>query len=295
MLKSSGVFCLPFILLTAAFLTSCSEQQLEANRIKQVELVYVEWSSEVASTNVIRVVLEQQGYTVTLTPVSAAAMWQAVASGDADAMVAAWLPTTHGHYLKRVKNKVVDLGPNLEGTRIGLVVPEYVKVDSIADLNHYADRFRQRIIGMDPGAGLMSKTEQMIDVYQLDLRLIEGSGATMVAALDDAIINKQWIVVTGWTPHWKFARWDLKYLADPKNVYGQTGQIHTVARQGLQKSMPEVYRILDQFHWSAKEMMALMEQNRHKGADPYQNARQWVASHPEQVAKWLDKQQDSPH
>ena len=214
MLKSSGIFCLPFILLTAALLTGCGEQQSRANRDKHVELVYVEWSSEVASANVIRVVLEQQGYTVTLTPVSAAAMWQAVASGDADAMVAAWLPTTHGHYLKRVKNKVVDLGPNLEGTRIGLIVPEYVKVDSITDLNHYADRFRQRIIGMDPG-GLMSKTEQVINAYQLDFNLIEGSGATMVAALNDAITNKQWIVVTGWTPHWKFARWNLKYLADP--------------------------------------------------------------------------------
>lgn len=295
MLKSSDIFCLPFILLTAALLTvtGCGEQQSGTNRDKHVELVYVEWSSEVASTNVIRVVLEKQGYTVTLTPVSAAAMWQAVASGDADAMVAAWLPTTHGHYLKRVKDKVVDLGPNLEGTRIGLVVPEYVTVDSIADLNHHADRFRQRIIGMDPGAGLMSKTEQVIDVYQLDFNLIEGSGATMVAALGDAIINKQWIVVTGWTPHWKFARWDLKYLSDPKNVYGQAGQIHTVVRQGLQKSMPEVYQILDRFHWSAEEMMALMEQNRHKGADPYQNAQQWIDNHPEQVARWLGKQQNS--
>lgn len=290
MLKPSSKFRLFFILLIAASLTGCGEQQLESDRNKKIELVYVEWSSGVASTNVIRVVLEQQGYTVKLTPVSAAAMWQAVASGDADAMVSAWLPTTHGHYLKQVKNKVVDLGPNLEGTHIGLVVPDYVTVDSITELKHQADRFQRRIIGIDPGAGLMSKTEEMIDLYQLDFDLIEGSGATMVAALNDAITAKQWILVTGWTPHWKFVRWDLKFLTDPENAYGQNGRIHTVVRRELKESMPEVYRILDRFHWSSDEMMALMEQNRHKRANPYQNAQQWVSDHPERVIKWLDKQ-----
>jgi glycine betaine/proline transport system substrate-binding protein len=290
MLRPSNKFRLFSILLIAASLTGCGEQQLESDRNKKVELVYVEWSSGVASTNVIRVVLEQQGYTVTLTSVSAAAMWQAVASGDADAMVSAWLPTTHGHYLKQVKNKVVDLGPNLEGTRIGLVVPDYVTVDSIIELKHQADRFQRRIIGIDPGAGLMSKTEEAINLYQLDFGLIEGSGATMVAALNDAITTKQWILVTGWTPHWKFARWDLKFLADPKNAYGQNGRIHTIVRRGLQESMPEVYRILDRFYWSADEMMALMEQNRHKRADPYQNAQQWVSDHRERVIEWQDKQ-----
>jgi glycine betaine/proline transport system substrate-binding protein len=202
-------------------------------------------------------------------------------------MVAAWLPTTHQHYLEQVQGKVVDLGPNLEGTRIGLVVPAYVDVDSIADLNQYADRFRHRIIGIDPGAGLMSKTERVIEAYQLDFDLIEGSGATMVAALGDAIARHEWIVVTGWTPHWMFARWKLKYLQDPKNIYGQKGEIHTIVRLGLEADKPEVYQILKRFHWRAEEMMALMEKNRHKGADPYQNAKQWVANHPRRVAEWL--------
>jgi glycine betaine/proline transport system substrate-binding protein len=283
-----------FLLCITVLLLQACDEQSTGKHAKDVELVYVEWSSEVASSNVIRVVLEQQGYNVTLTPVSAAAMWQAVASGDADAMVAAWLPTTHAHYLQQVKNKVVDLGPNLEGTRIGLVVPDYVSLNSITDLNKHADRFQRRIIGIDPGAGLMSKTEQVIDAYKLNFDLIEGSGATMVAALGDAIANKEWIVVTGWTPHWMFARWKLKYLADPKQVYGQPGEIHTIVRRGLQQDQPEVYRILDRFHWSPQEMMALMEQNRQDRADPYLNAKKWVKAHPARVAEWLEKPPSLP-
>jgi glycine betaine/proline transport system substrate-binding protein len=285
-LKPVFLYCLALLALVS--LSGCSDEHKQGQdaAAREVELVYVEWASEVASTNVIRAVLEQQGYKVSLTPVSAAAMWQAVASGDADGMVAAWLPTTHAHYLNQVRDKVEDLGPNLKGTRIGLVVPDYVTIGSITDLNTNAARFQGRIIGIDPGAGLMSKTEKAIKAYGLDFKLIEGSDATMVAALADAIDRHQWIVVTGWTPHWKFARWKLKYLDDPKNVFGDKGEIHTVVRLGLQQDMPKVYRILDRFHWRPEEMMALMEKNRTRGADPYENARQWVASHPEEVRDW---------
>jgi glycine betaine/proline transport system substrate-binding protein len=61
-------------------------------------------------------------------------MWAGVAGGDTDAMVAAWLPTTHADYLDKYKDKVEDLGPNLNGTKTGLVVPAYMDIDSIEDL-----------------------------------------------------------------------------------------------------------------------------------------------------------------
>ena len=253
----------------------------------RVELVYVEWTSAVASTNVVRAVLENLGYDVKTLPVSAAAMWQAVGSGDADGMVAAWLPTTHANYYRRVKNKVVDLGPNLTGTRIGLAVPDYVDIDSIPQLKAHADKFDRKIIGIDPGAGIMSKTEEAIKDYGLyKYHLVEGSGATMTAALGDAIRNHRWIVVTGWTPHWMFSRWKLKYLKDPKGVYGGTERIDTVVRKGLKKDMPEVYRVLDRFHWSIANMQQLMNWNEKRNSDPYQNAKRWVKEHPKLVKSW---------
>jgi glycine betaine/proline transport system substrate-binding protein len=281
------------IMATLAFI-GCSgqqngeqaEEQAAAKEKGRVELAYVEWSSEVASTNVVRAVLEQLGYEVQITPVSAAAMWQAIGAGDADAMVAAWLPTTHGHYLEKVKDQVEDLGPNLDGTQIGLVVPEYVTINSITELSDVTERIDGKLIGIDPGAGLMSKTEKVIEDYGLELKLVEGSGATMTAALGDAIKNNQWIVVTGWTPHWKFARWELKYLQDPKGVYGGAEQIHTIARKGLKEEMPEVYSVLDKFNWTPDEMAELMVWNQEKGTDPYDNAKRWIQQHPEKIAAW---------
>lgn len=255
---------------------------------KRVKLIYVEWSSEIASTHVVKNVLEMAGYKVETIPVSAAAMWKGLATGDADAMVCAWLPTTHGHYLKQVGDKIRNLGSNLKGTRIGLVVPEYVTINSIAELNANADKFGGEIVGIDPGAGLMSKTEKVLKTYKLDrMKLREGSGATMTAALKDAIARKKWIVVTGWTPHWKFARWKLKYLQDPKNIYGGAEYINTFVRSGLKKAMPGVYKFLDNFNWTPADMQQVMVWNQEKGADYDRTARRWIKANGTKVAKWL--------
>jgi glycine betaine/proline transport system substrate-binding protein len=253
-----------------------------------VELAYVEWSSEVASTNLVKAVLEDMGYDVKITPVSAAAMWQAVGSGDVDGLVAAWLPTTHNHYLEQVSDKVVDLGPNLVGTRIGLVVPAYVEIDSIEDLEGAAERFDGKIIGIDPGAGLMSKTETVLEDYDItDLTLVEGTGPIMTAVLGDAIEKEEWVVVTGWTPHWMFAQYDLKYLDDPKGIYGGEEEIHTIVREGLKEDMPEVYAVLDNFSWTPDQMAELMVMNQERRADPLKNAQRWIAEHPDIVASWM--------
>ncbi len=276
-------------LLVALFLLTNVAAGICADK-KEVELAYVEWSSEVASTNVVRAVLqERMGYDVEITPVSAAAMWQAVSSGDVDGLVAAWLPTTHGHYLEKVKADVVDLGHNLEGTRIGLVVPEYVTIDSIDDLNKHAEKFDGKIIGIDPGAGIMSTTEKAMEEYGMDkIKLMEGSGATMTAVLKDRIGSKKWVVVTGWTPHWKFAKWDLKYLDDPKEIYGGTEYISTIVRKGLKEDMPEVYNFLDNFKWTAEDMQQVMVWN-DEGGEPYDNAKRWIEENKETVDSWLKK------
>jgi glycine betaine/proline transport system substrate-binding protein len=254
----------------------------------EIELAYVEWSCATASVNVVKAVLQEKlGYTVEVTSVSAAAMWQAVASGDVDGMTTAWLPVTHAHYIKKVKDKVVDLGSNCEGAGIGLVVPTYVTIDSIDQMNDVADKFDDKIIGIDPGAGIMSKTEKAIEEYGLTkFELMEGTGAMMTAVLKDKIKKKEWVVVTGWTPHWKFARWDLKYLKDPKGVYGGSEEIRTIVRKGLDKDMPEVYRFLDKFHWTLAEIGQVMGWNS-DGADPYESAKRWIKENPDRVKEWL--------
>ena len=237
----------------------------------------------------LKSVLEKAGYTVETLPVAAAAMYQALGTGDADIMTTAWLPVTHGDYMKRVGDKVEDLGKNMNGPAVlGWVVPAYVTVDSIADLNQYADKFNGKVIGIDPGAGLMKASEKVLKEYNLDkFELVEGSGATMTASLSDAIKNNKWIVVTGWAPHWKFGRWDLKILDDPKKVLGEVEHIDTIVRGDLKEDMPEVYAIAKRFKWDEADISKVMDWNTEKGADPNETAKRWVEENPEKVNAWL--------
>lgn len=254
----------------------------------KVHLAYVEWASTVASTNVMKAVLEQAGFDVETTSLTGAAMWQAVASGDADALLAGWLPITHEDYFAKLGDQVVDAGVSLDGAKLGLAVPAYTEIDSIEELNDHADNFEGQIIGIDPGAGIQRLTGEVVKEYGLNLRLRDGSDATMTAALANAIKNNEDIVVTSWTPHWMFAQWNLKYLDDPKEVYGGEEQIHTIVRKGLKEDMPEAYAILSNFNWTPEDMGEVMLMIEEPGSDPYKSAQKWVAEHPELVNKWLE-------
>lgn len=281
------------ILLAVAFLLAFTDAAQAASKdAKPVRIAYVEWDCARATSNLVKAAIEDRLHRkVELLPVSAGAMWMAVASGDVDATVTAWLPITHGDYLKRLEGKVRDLGPLVGGARLGWAVPDYVTVNSIAELDAAADRFGGRIIGIDPGAGLMRMSEDAIKAYGLKkMQLVEGSGATMTAALADAIRRKEWIVVTAWSPHWMFGRWQLKYLDDPKGALGGMESIHTVVRKGLDKDMPEVFAFLDRFAYAdTAQLQTLMAWNNEEGADPLTNARRFMKEHPALVDSWLAK------
>lgn len=144
------------------------------------------------------------------------------------------------------------------------------------------------IIGIDPGAGLMKASTKVIDEYGLeDWTLVEGSGAAMTAALKKAYAKEEPIIVTGWTPHWKFAQFDLKYLEDPKGVFGKDENIHTIARKGLKDDLPDAYKVLDQFNWTPEDMSNVMNSIQ-EGTDPEEAAAQWVEENADKVAQWTD-------
>ncbi|RHW34953.1 glycine betaine ABC transporter substrate-binding protein [Lysinibacillus yapensis] len=253
---------------------------------KEVNLAYVEWDTEVASTHVVGKVLEDLGYDVNLTPLDNAIMWEAVSTGEADAMVAGWLPNTHGTQYEQYKDSLVELGENLTGAKIGLVVPEYMDVDSIDELAEEAD---MTITGIESGAGVMAATEQALTDYENleGWELLPSSSGAMTVALGQAIANEEEIVITGWSPHWMFSSYDLKYLEDPKGVYGGEETINTFARQGLDEDMPEVYKVLDAFNWTVEDIESVMLEI-NAGTDPAKAAADWVDANPEKVAEWTE-------
>lgn len=145
-----------------------------------------------------------------------------------------------------------------------------------------------KITGIDPGAGIMMATETAIKDYDLkEWDLVSGSSAAMTATLKKAYDAEEPVIVTGWTPHWMFAEYDLKFLEDPEGSYGGEEEIHTIGRTGLKEDLPEAHQILSKFNWSeddiGKIMIAIQEGEKAEVA-----AQTWVDENADKIAEWTD-------
>jgi len=217
--------------------------------------------------------------------------YDSVARGKLDLMLMAWLPKTHEKYWQKVSDRVLDLGTMYSG-RIGWVVPDYVpkqRISSISDLSDpkVANGFNNTVQGIDPGSGLMQASEKALNIYDLsDLKLISASGAAMTAVLDRAINDDQWVVVTGWTPHWMFARYKLRFLKDPKSAFGGQEGIHAIARLGLDKDHPKVVAFLTRFKLSDGELDAMLLDAQNTSTEKAVN--NYIANNKKQIDYWMN-------
>ncbi len=146
------------------------------------------------------------------------------------------------------------------------------------------------IIGIDPGAGIMNLTiNDVLPGYGLDddWEVVEGSGAAMTAALKKAYDSEEPIIITGWSPHWKFNSFDLKYLEDPEGLYGEAEDVHTIARLGLKEDHPDAHMLLDQFNWEPEHIENVMNLIQ-EGAAPDEAAAQWVSENEDVVSEWTE-------
>ncbi|MFD2630302.1 glycine betaine ABC transporter substrate-binding protein [Oceanobacillus kapialis] len=151
------------------------------------------------------------------------------------------------------------------------------------------------ITGIEPGAGITVTTEKAIEEYEnLDgWQLEQSSTAAMVTELEEAINNEEPIVVTGWNPHWMFTKFDnLKYLEDPKGVYGEVEEIKSLARKGLEEEKPNAYKLIDQFNWSVEDMESIMYESSDSGEEISAVAQRWVEDNPDKVSEWTKGVED---
>ncbi|MBD3316140.1 MAG: glycine/betaine ABC transporter [Chitinivibrionales bacterium] len=259
---------------------------------KKAELVYVNWAEGVAYTHLAKVILEEKmGYSVNITAADVGPAYTSVAQGGKDAFMESWLPVLHRDYVDKFGDQMIDLGHVYEGTQSGLVVPAYVTIDSISQLEGEKSKFDGKIVGIDAGAGIMKTTEQLLEEYDLDLKLVSSSGPAMTASLKNAIDRQEWIVATGWRPHWMFARWDLKFLkqSSDKEVW-KRGNIHIFGKKDLEEQKPELAQFLRNMKFTDEQLADLMLTVEESSGGTEEAVRGWMQENEEIVADWLPKE-----
>lgn len=282
-----GMVALLSVGLVAGCGTAAKPDEAKPNENKTINMGYVNWAEDVAVSNLWKVILKEKGYDVKLKSLEVAPLFVGLDKGDLDIFMDAWLPVTHQTYWDKSKDKLDDYGVWYQSeAKMGLVVPKYVDIKSIEELNAKKTQFDGKITGIDPGAGLMKATTKAVTDYGLEYEVIQSSEAAMLTALDKAYRDKKPIIVTGWSPHWMFAKYDLKYLEDSKKGFGEAEQIHTVANKEFTKKNPEVAKMLKAFKLDDKQIGDL-ESLITGGLEPEAAAKKWIADNRALVDSWL--------
>ena len=120
-----------------------------------------------------------------------------------------------------------DVKATNQERQMGLFIPDYIdEVTSIDDLNLHKDLFDAEIIGIESDSNLIRLTEEMLDEYDLEFRLVSSSESIVLEELDNYINHhKQPILIALWQSHDAIEDMNLKMLKDPKNVYGNSADV----------------------------------------------------------------------
>ena len=286
------------LVLTAVLVAGCGGSDDASDDASTLRMVTVNWIEGLAMTYVQQQILEDSlGADVSVREVSGGGLaFAAVASGDADVFNEAWLPTTHQQPWEAHKSDLRTLGYTYRGTSVGLVVPTYVEADSVPDLRRLHDALDGTIHGIEAGAAINEQTRRTLKRYGLDdaFSVTAASGPATWSALERAIDTREPFVAVGWTPHWKWNAFDLRYLngattGQNVDIWGASEDIYTVIGTGvLDRVSKPVACFLKTFEASDEQIGSLMLAFTDRGGQSEAEvARTWMRDHPDDVRQWL--------
>ncbi|GGN60266.1 glycine betaine ABC transporter substrate-binding protein [Oceanobacillus indicireducens] len=259
-----------------------------------IDIGQISWAENIAVTNMWKVILEEEGYDVEFHLLDMGTQMAALANDELDVNLEFWLPVQDKNYLEQYQEQI-DFSEEVwyDNAKVGLVVPAYMEdINSIEDLNENKELFENQITGFDPGAGTMDTTEEMIAEYELDFELVPSSEPAMLTAIEEAIREEAPIVAPLWNPHRVFSKMDLKYLDDPKNMFGETEKIHHAKRLGFADDFPEVNQWLKNWKMdddSIGELMSYVAEAEEAGEEPIVGAEKWVEDNRDLINEWLSE------
>lgn len=248
--------------------------------------VFNGWPEGEAASYLWKLILEDKGYDVELEYADAGPVFQAVAGGDYDLALDGWLPLTHADYFAEYGDDITDIGAWNDDAKLTIAVNADAPIDSLDELAGAADQFGNRLIGIEPGAGLTKATQDaVIPTYGLEgFDYITSSTPAMLAELDTKLAAGENVAVTLWRPHWAYDAYDIKDLADPEGTLGDAESIHTFTRTGFDTDFPEVNTWLTDFRMDSDVLFSL--------ENAMYNTDEQVSDYTDIVRAWMDENQE---
>jgi len=219
-------------LLTAAAFAVMSTVAAQAQE-KVIKMGTLGWEDLMPISLITKKFLEKEGYKVELTKFSEWGIaYGALSKGDVE-ILTSHINYVASDYWAKNKNRLEKVSVVSHGLYQGLVVPSYVAIDSVDQLDTIADKVDGKIVGIEPGSGLMREANAAVKEYGLKYKIIDGSTAAMVAQLQASLERKEPIVTMLWEPSWMAQKYDVKFLKDPKGIFAPPQSYYWIAKKGF--------------------------------------------------------------
>jgi glycine betaine/proline transport system substrate-binding protein len=257
---------------------------------KKLDIADIGWTENTAIANLTKVLLEAElGYEeVTVKKSDLDSVYDGVAKGDIDAFQDVWLPNQQD-LLRSVEDDVEQLGFSYEGqTKQGIAVPTYMDTMSLDQLN---DSKLDMILGIEPGSVVMGKIYgEVMPTYDLHQKLVEGPTEGMLAEADAHYHNQEEFALVAWSPHWMNQRYDLRYLEDPKDAFGELNEpakILTIVDKNLPENDPVATAFMEALSFDEEQLNDL-ESTINEVGEPLEGARQWAQANRDVWQPWAE-------
>ena len=287
-----------FILAVAGLIFSNAALAAPNDECKVVRFSDVGWTDITATTALASEVLAGMGYEPEAKVLSVPVTYRSLKNNDIDIFLGNWMPTMEADVRPYLESGDVEtVRTNLTGAKYTLAVPQFVYdggVQSFEDIAKYADELDGRIYGIEPGNDGNRLIQDMIeqDAFGLgDFRVVESSEAGMLSQVSRSVRRDNWIVFLAWEPHPMNANHDLAYLEGGDDFFGPDyggATVHTNVRKGYTAECPNVGKLLSNLEFSLAMENEVMGAILNDGEDPRDAARNWLASNPVVLDKWLE-------
>ncbi|MET0955071.1 MAG: glycine betaine ABC transporter substrate-binding protein [Cryobacterium sp.] len=221
--------------------------------------VFNGWDEGIAASELWKAILDEKGYNVELEYADVAPVYAGLSTGDYDLNLDVWLPNTHKSYLEEYGDDITELAAWNDEAKNTIAVNADAPIDTLAELAENADLFDNRIVGIEPGAGLTEAvTDNTIPTYGLeDMDYQTSSTAAMLTELTAAQKSGENIAVTLWEPHWAYGSFDLKNLEDPEGTLGAAETLHAYGKKDFSTDFPQVTEWLADYKMDLDQLYSL--------------------------------------
>jgi len=245
------------------------------------------WAENIAVANLWKLLLIEKNHKVTLQNADKALLYNGVGQGHIDLTFEVWLPVSDKPAFDKVKNDVHLIGPWFDEAKLGLAVADTVDIESIEQLNNNTG-VPEVIVGIDSGSSLMTLAEKAKAAYSLKQKVMPSSESAMLLSLERSIKRKEAVVVTLWKPHWIWAKHPLRFLQDPKGIFGKSDSIYGIAAKDFKEKYPDIERWLQTWKMDDTTLGELMSEIiKHGQTSPEKGAAVWIKENRSLVEQWL--------